>query len=37
MINISHILEGWGNKVKDKLNLLDEHTKKNFTTKTSYM
>ena len=28
MINISHILEGWGNKVKDKLNLLDEHTKK---------
>lgn len=28
MINISHILEGWGNKVKDKFNLLDEHTKK---------
>ena len=28
MINISNILEGWGNKVKDKFNLLDEHTKK---------
>jgi len=27
MINISHILEGWGNRVKDKFNLLDEETK----------
>lgn len=28
MIKISHILEGWGNLAKDKLNLLDEKTKK---------
>ncbi len=27
MINISHILEGWGNRIKDEFNLLDKETK----------